>query len=45
MIRIEAICFAVAPPDIRAGTDTALAHVVRVFGEFRPHHTYLFANR
>ena len=25
--------------------DTALAHVVRVFGAARPHHAYLFANR
>ena len=27
------------------GGDTALAHVVRVFGAARPHHAYLFANR
>ena len=30
---------------MRAGPDTALARVVRVFGEARPHHAYLFANR
>lgn len=30
---------------MRAGADTALAHVVRVFGAARPHHAYLFANR
>jgi hypothetical protein len=31
--------------DMRAGTETALARVVRVFGEARAHHAYLFANR
>ena len=36
---------AVEPLDMRAGTDTALARVVRVFGEAKPHHAYLFANR
>ena len=30
---------------MRAGTDTALARVVQVFGCARPHHAYLFANR
>src|SRR5439155_24677648 len=30
---------------MRAGTETALARVVRVFGEARVHHAYLFANR
>lgn len=30
---------------MRAGTDTALARVVKVFGEARAHHAYLFANR
>lgn len=29
---------------MRAGTDTLLASIVRVFGEARPHHAYLFAN-
>ena len=28
-----------------AGTETALARVVRVFGEARAHHAYLFVNR
>lgn len=45
MIRIEAIWLAVEPLDMRAGTDTALARVIKVFGEARPHHAYLFANR
>ncbi len=45
MIRIDALWLAVDPMDMRAGTDTALARVVRVFGSARPHHAYLFANR
>ena len=45
MIRIDAVWLAVEPLDMRAGTETALARVVRVFGEARAHHAYLFANR
>lgn len=45
MIRIEAVWLAVEPLDMRAGTDTALARVVKVFGRAQPHHAYLFANR
>lgn len=45
MIRIEAIWLAVEPLDMRAGTEAALARVVRVFGAARPHHAYVFANR
>lgn len=45
MIRIEAVWLATAPLDMRAGTDTALARVVSVFGNARPHHAYLFANK
>jgi transposase len=45
VIRIDAVWLAVEPIDMRAGTDTALARVVKVFGEARPHHAYLFANR
>lgn len=30
---------------MRAGTETALARVVRVSGAARPHHAYLFVNR
>lgn len=44
MIRIDAVWLASAPLDMRAGTDTALARVVKVFGAARPHHAYLFAN-
>ncbi|MBB6559351.1 transposase [Acidovorax soli] len=45
MIRIEAVWLAVQPLDMRAGTEAALARVVNVFGQARPHHAYLFANR
>ena len=45
MIRIDAVWLAVEPLDMRAGTETALASVVKVFGEARAHHAYLFANR
>lgn len=45
MIRIEVIWLATEPLDMRAGADTILARVVKVFGAARPHHAYLFANR
>jgi transposase len=45
VIRLEAVWLATAPLDMRAGTDTALARVVAVFGAARPHHAYCFANR
>ena len=45
MIRVDALWLAVGPLDMRAGTDTALARVVAVFGAAHPHHAYLFANR
>jgi transposase len=45
VIRVEAFWLAVEPLDMRAGTETALARVVAVFGQARPHHAYLFANR
>jgi TonB family protein len=38
VIRIEALWLSVAPLDMRAGMDTTLAQVVRVFGEAWPHH-------
>lgn len=44
MICIEAVWLATVPLDMRCGTDTALARVVKVFGEARAHHAYLFAN-
>lgn len=45
MIRIDAIWLATEPMDMRAGTETALARVIAVFGAARPHCAYLFANR
>lgn len=45
LIRIDAAWLAVDPLDMRAGTDTALARVVQVFGAAHPHTAYLFANR
>ncbi len=45
MIRIDAVWLASEPLDMRAGTETALARVVRVFGAAQAHHAYLFTNR
>ena len=45
MIRVDSVWLAVEPLDMRAGTESALARVVRVFGAAHPHHAYLFANR
>ena len=45
VILIEAVWIATEPMDMRAGTDTALARVITVFGAAHPHHAYLFANR
>ena len=45
MIRVDAAWLATAPLDMRAGTDSALARVIAVFGAAHPHHAYLFANR
>jgi transposase len=45
LIRVDAVWLATEPIDMRAGTETALARVVQVFGAAHPHHAYLFANR
>lgn len=45
MIRIDNLWLATEPMDMRAGTDTALARVIAVFGAAQPHCAYLFANR
>ena len=45
MIRVDALWLSTRPLDMRAGTETILSQVVRVFGEAQPHHAYLFANR
>ncbi|WP_339527203.1 hypothetical protein [Pseudomonas sp. EL_65y_Pfl2_R96] len=37
MIRIDAIWLATEPMDMRAGTETALARVIAVFGAAKPH--------
>jgi len=44
VIRIDAIWMSTEPLDMRAGAETALARVVKVFGAAHPHHAYLFAN-
>ncbi|WP_454839898.1 hypothetical protein [Pseudomonas hormoni] len=41
MIRIDAIWLATEPMDMRAGTETALARVIAVFGAAKPHCAYL----
>lgn len=45
LIRIDTVWLATTPLDMRAGTETAMARVVQVFGSAKPHHAYLFANR
>lgn len=45
MIRLDAIWLSVEPLDMRAGPDTCLARVIQVFGEVKPNHAYLFANK
>lgn len=45
VIRVDDTWLATAPLDMRAGTDSALARVIAVFGAAHPHHAYLFANR
>lgn len=44
MIRIDSLWPAVAPMDMRAGSERLLARVVQVFGSAQAHHGYLFAN-
>ena len=38
VIRIDEVWLAVDPLDMRAGFDTALGRVVRLFGAANPHH-------
>ena len=40
MIRVDSIWLATQPMDMRAGTDTARARVVAVFGAAKPHCAY-----
>ncbi len=44
-MRMDAVWLSTVPQDMRAGMETLLSRVVQVFGEARPHHAYLFANR
>ena len=45
MIGIDASWLATEPMDMRAGTETALARLIAVFGAAKPHCAYLFVNR
>lgn len=45
MIHIIQYWLATEPLDMRSGPDSALARVVKVFGEAKPYHAYLFANK
>ena len=45
LIRVNAVWLATESMDMRAGTETALARVVNVFGAAHPHQAYLFADR
>jgi len=45
MIRIDCYWLATEPMDMRAGAETALARVIAVFGQAKPHQAYLFANK
>jgi len=44
MMRSDAVWLAAAPMNLRARTDAALAHLVKVFGAAHPHQAYRFAN-
>ena len=44
MMRVDAWFLASGTCDMRAGMDTLLARVVRVFGAAQPHVAYAFAN-
>lgn len=45
MIRIDCYWLATEPMDMRAGVETALARVIGVFGQAKPHQAYLFTNK
>ncbi len=44
VIRVDAAGLAVESLDMHAGTDTALARVVSMFGQAKAYHAYVFAN-
>lgn len=45
MIRIDRIWLSTEPLDMRAGPDTCLARVVKVFAQAEPHQAYVFLNK
>jgi transposase len=45
VICVDAVWMAAQPLHMGAGTESALARVVAMFGAARPHHAYRFANR
>ncbi|WP_333661913.1 IS66 family insertion sequence element accessory protein TnpB [Acinetobacter sp.] len=45
MIRIDEIWLSTQPMDMRAGTDTVLAQILKAFGCVKPHCAYLFCNK
>lgn len=45
MIRIDEIWLSTRPMDMRAGTDTVLAQILKAFGCVKPHCAYLFCNK
>jgi transposase len=45
VIRVDVIWLASEPVDMRAGMDTLLARVVKVFGAAQAHQAYCFTNR
>lgn len=45
MIRIDEIWLSTQPVDMRAGTDTAMAQIMKAFGGVKPHCAYLFCNK
>lgn len=45
MIRIDRIWLATEPMDMRAGPESCLTRVVRVFGSAQTHHAYVFLNK
>ncbi|OIP94456.1 MAG: IS66 family insertion sequence hypothetical protein [Piscirickettsiaceae bacterium CG_4_9_14_3_um_filter_43_564] len=45
MIHINQIWLATEPVDMRAGAETLLGRVVKVFGQAERHHAYVFTNK
>lgn len=45
MIRVDRVWLATDPLDMRAGPDTCLARVIKVFGAAQPHQAYVFLNK